>query len=146
MLTHVFYGKTLEDAKHVFSAHMRTDYRGARSALSRAPKWHEADGGRIVPVVLLQGRDDNVRLLYRAPARSARVSVRVEATRAVDVYALPEQALGDFDEGRAFYAYRASKNHPDHRLNFVPEPREHWYLVIESRSGQPTSAFYEVIW
>jgi len=25
VLTHVFYGKTLEDAKHVFSAHMRTD-------------------------------------------------------------------------------------------------------------------------
>jgi len=99
-----------------------------------------------MPVELLQGRDDDVRLLYQAPARGVRVAVRVEANRAVDVYALPEYALEDFDRGRPFYCYRESRSDRDHRFRFAPEPREQWYLVIESRSDQPTSVFYEVTW
>lgn len=98
-----------------------------------------------MPVVLLQGRDD-VRLLYRAPARAVRVTVRVEATLAVNVYALPDYALEDFDEERPFDCYRPSPNHRNHRFRFSPEPREQWYLVIESRSDEPTSVFYEVTW
>lgn len=99
-----------------------------------------------MPVVLLRGRDDDVRLLYRAPARGVQVAVRVEATRAVDVYALPEHSLEDFDDERPFYCYRDSRSHRDHRLRFAPEPREQWYLVIQSRSDEPTSVFYEVTW
>jgi hypothetical protein len=98
-----------------------------------------------VPVVLLQGQD-NVRLLYLAPGRGVRVAVRVEATSSVDVYALPEQALEDFDEERPFDSYWASLKRRNHRFRFSPKVREQWYLVIESRSDGPTSVFYEVAW
>jgi hypothetical protein len=86
---------------------------------------------------------------FAAPrARRARVEVTIDVTEGgpVDVWAMPEDQLDRFSDGRMVEYYERLRRVTEGSLRFTPDRGEDWVLVIDNVGAVRVEVGYEVEW
>jgi hypothetical protein len=84
---------------------------------------------------------------YVGPSHDRGVSIYVEASARVNVYALPADGLRAYEDGAInFDIFEVSRNRRIHNMVARPEPRRYWYLLIINDRVEPVNLYFEVAW
>jgi hypothetical protein len=84
---------------------------------------------------------------YLAPNHNRGVTIFVEASARIDVYAVPPEGMNAYQEGAINFAvYEVSRNRKIHNVIAHPDRGHYWYLLIINDLPEYVNFFFDVRW